>query len=87
MVMNSPFEIRREGEVRYSKPIARALLRDKYTVIYIGPDSIVLDKGRTISIHSKPDLLEFKVGCKVTIGKEMEIILLQKNRGDSVERF
>jgi hypothetical protein len=59
----------------------------KYTVIYIGPDSIVLDKGLTISIHSKPDLLEFKVGCKVTIGKEMEIILLQKNRGDSVERF
>ena len=29
MVMNAPFEIRREGEVRYSKPIARALLRDK----------------------------------------------------------
>ncbi len=57
-----------------------------FNVIHIGRDGIVLDMGRAVAIYPMPNAQEIMVGSKVTVGKSMEILLLQKTLETGKER-
>jgi len=56
-----------------------------FDVIYIGPDGIVLNLGRTVAVYP-PTSPNIKVGDKVGVGRNMEILLQQKSKTKEIER-
>lgn len=60
--------------------------RVPFKVIYVRPDGIVLDLGRTIAIYSIPADHGLRVGDKVTVGKHLEILLQPKGVGLEQQR-
>lgn len=57
-----------------------------FTVIHMTADGIVLDTGRSLAVYPKPTSLGVNVGDKVGVGKDRQILLLQKSKGNELER-
>jgi hypothetical protein len=58
----------------------------QFTVIHVEAGNAVLDLGRMIAIYPKPADQSLKVGDKVTVGKQLQILLQQKSIGPTFER-
>ncbi len=80
-----------EWSKSHRKPIVELRAGDgklAFSVLHVGPDAMVLDLGRTITLVPLPlAASQLQAGAKVAIGEQMEVILLQqKARSDGLER-
>lgn len=58
----------------------------RYRVLYVAPDGVVLNKGRSVALYPLPNSVVLKVGDEVAVGRNAEVVFMPARSKTGPER-